>query len=104
LRRNRALESKLVQIGHDLAALERAEALCRSQGHALGAYALQGAIAACHARAPTAGLARNVRERDLLLERAGGCPGNRCKPGNGSADGNDGLACTAPRREEAATG
>lgn len=33
------------------AALERAEALCAAQGQPLGAYALQGAIAACHARA-----------------------------------------------------
>jgi len=38
-------------IGHGLAALARAEAL----GEALGPYALQAAIAACHARARTAG-------------------------------------------------
>jgi predicted RNA polymerase sigma factor len=38
-------------IGRGLAALERAERL----GGALGPYALQAAIAACHARAPTAG-------------------------------------------------
>lgn len=37
-------------IGRGLAALERAEAL----GGAMGPYALQAAIAACHARAPTA--------------------------------------------------
>jgi RNA polymerase sigma factor (sigma-70 family) len=40
-----------VLIGRGLAALERAEAL----GGALGPYALQAAIAACHARARTAG-------------------------------------------------
>jgi RNA polymerase sigma factor (sigma-70 family) len=38
-------------IGRGLAALDRAEALRRP----LGPYALQAAIAACHARAPTAG-------------------------------------------------
>ena len=37
-----------------LAALERAEALGREAGGALGPYALQAAIAACHARAHTA--------------------------------------------------
>jgi len=37
-----------------LAALARAEALCGARGHALGTYALQASIAACHARAPTA--------------------------------------------------
>ncbi len=36
-----------------LAALERAEALCAAHGQALGSYALQAAIAACHARART---------------------------------------------------
>ncbi|MDP1655762.1 MAG: RNA polymerase sigma factor [Hylemonella sp.] len=38
-------------IRRGLAALARAEALCAEQGQPLGAYALQGAIAACHARA-----------------------------------------------------
>ena len=38
-------------IRRGLAALERAEALCVAQSQPLGAYALQGAIAACHARA-----------------------------------------------------
>ncbi len=38
-------------IRRGLAALARAEALCAAQGQPLGAYALQGAIAACHARA-----------------------------------------------------
>jgi len=38
-------------IRRGLAALARAEALCAAQGQSLGAYALQGAIAACHARA-----------------------------------------------------
>jgi len=41
-------------IHRGLAALERAEALCAEQGQPLGAYALQGAIAACHARATQA--------------------------------------------------
>lgn len=36
-----------------LAALERAEALCAAHGQALGSYALQAAIASCHARART---------------------------------------------------
>ncbi len=38
-------------IRRGLAALARAEALCAAQSQPLGAYALQGAIAACHARA-----------------------------------------------------
>jgi RNA polymerase sigma factor (sigma-70 family) len=37
-----------------LAALERAQALAQARGEAIGPYALQAAIAACHARAPTA--------------------------------------------------
>lgn len=42
-------------IGRGLAALERAEALAvAGDGGGLGPYALQAAIAACHARAPTA--------------------------------------------------
>ncbi len=36
-----------------LAALERAQRLARERGEALGPYALQAAIAACHARART---------------------------------------------------
>ena len=35
-------------------ALDRAEQLCQAQARALGAYALQASIAACHARATTA--------------------------------------------------
>lgn len=42
-------------IRRGLAGLERAEALCAAQGRALGPYALQAAIAACHARAASAG-------------------------------------------------
>lgn len=38
-------------IRRGLAGVERAEALARGQEHALGPYALQAAIAACHARA-----------------------------------------------------
>lgn len=41
-------------IRRGLAALDRAEALFAEQGQPLGAYALQGAIAACHARAAQA--------------------------------------------------
>ncbi|HEX5634553.1 MAG TPA: DUF6596 domain-containing protein, partial [Gemmatimonadales bacterium] len=43
-----------VLIGRGLAALARAEALARGAGAPLGPYALQAAIAACHARARTA--------------------------------------------------
>ena len=50
LEQNRALWDQLL-IRRGLSALRRAEAL----GSALGPYALQAAIAACHARAPTAG-------------------------------------------------
>jgi predicted RNA polymerase sigma factor len=41
-------------IRRGLAALERADMLARGSGHASGPYALQAAIAACHARARTA--------------------------------------------------
>lgn len=41
-------------IHRGLAALERCELLATARGQALGPYALQAAIAACHARAPTA--------------------------------------------------
>ena len=41
-------------IRRGLAALARAEALCGARSHALGTYALQASIAACHVRAPTA--------------------------------------------------
>ena len=50
LAQNRGRWNRLL-IRRGLAALQRAEAL----GGALGPYALQAAIAACHARAPTAG-------------------------------------------------
>ena len=42
-------------IRRGLAALARADELCRDRGRTLGPYALQGAIAACHARARKAG-------------------------------------------------
>jgi RNA polymerase sigma factor (sigma-70 family) len=57
-------------IGRGLAALARAEALARP----LGPYALQGAIAACHARARTAAetdWARIVAIYDALVETTG---------------------------------
>ena len=41
-------------IRRGLVALGRAEALSRQRGEPLGVYAMQAAIAACHARAPTA--------------------------------------------------
>ena len=41
-------------IGRGIAALERAESLAREASQALGPYALQASIAACHARARTA--------------------------------------------------
>ena len=40
-------------IRRGLAALERAQGLCEARNEPLGPYALQAAIAACHARAPT---------------------------------------------------
>ena len=43
-----------VLVRRGLAALARAESLAARRGEALGPYALQGAIAACHARAVTA--------------------------------------------------
>ncbi|MDI1236152.1 MAG: RNA polymerase sigma factor [Polaromonas sp.] len=49
---NRARWDHLL-IRRGLAALDRALALAESSVRALGPYALQGAIAACHARAPT---------------------------------------------------
>lgn len=48
-------------IRRGLSALSRAEALAASQGMALGAYGLQGAIAACHARAHEASATDWVR-------------------------------------------
>ncbi|MGH7435500.1 MAG: RNA polymerase sigma factor, partial [Polyangiaceae bacterium] len=47
---NRALWDRLL-IGRGLAALEKAESLVRASGGTPGSYALQAAIAACHARA-----------------------------------------------------
>jgi RNA polymerase sigma factor (sigma-70 family) len=40
-----------ILIRRGLAALARAESLCAQRGHGLGPYAMQAAIAACHARA-----------------------------------------------------
>jgi RNA polymerase sigma factor (sigma-70 family) len=45
----------LLLIRRGLGALSRAEALAGARGQPFGPYALQAAIAACHARAPTAG-------------------------------------------------
>jgi len=53
LDQNRARWDQLL-IRRGLAALERAETLARESGRASGPYALQAAIAACHARARTA--------------------------------------------------
>ncbi len=52
LDQNRARWDRLL-IRRGLAALERAEAGAKDQGRGLGPYALQAAIAACHARART---------------------------------------------------
>jgi RNA polymerase sigma-70 factor (ECF subfamily) len=52
LDQNRARWDQLL-IRRGLAALERAEARAKDQGRCLGPYALQAAIAACHARART---------------------------------------------------
>jgi RNA polymerase sigma factor (sigma-70 family) len=49
---NRAQWDQLL-IRRGLAALSRAEALCLQQGQAMGSYALEASIAACHARART---------------------------------------------------
>jgi RNA polymerase sigma factor (sigma-70 family) len=61
-----------VHIAHGLTALEQAEALDRE----LGPYALQAAIAACHARAETAEATDWMRIAELyeLLARATGSP------------------------------
>ncbi len=50
---NRARWDRLL-VRRGLAALERAESLARRDGGARGAYTLQAAISACHARAPSA--------------------------------------------------
>jgi RNA polymerase sigma factor (sigma-70 family) len=50
LEQNRAQWDHLL-VRRGLQALARAEVLCTQQGQALGAYTLQAAIAACHARA-----------------------------------------------------
>jgi len=52
LEQNRARWDRLL-IRRGLAALERAEAVANDERRGLGPYALQGAIAACHARART---------------------------------------------------
>jgi RNA polymerase sigma factor (sigma-70 family) len=57
-----------------LLALEQAEALCGAGGHALGPYTLQAAIAACHARAPTAGATDWARIAALYDALAGVSP------------------------------
>ena len=66
-------------IRRGLAALERAEELAG----ALGPYALQAAIAACHARAPTAEDTDWVRIAALYdaLARLSPSPGGRAQPG-----------------------
>ena len=53
LEQDRARWDRLL-IRRGLAALERAETLAVQANHALGPYALQAGIAACHARAPDA--------------------------------------------------
>jgi RNA polymerase sigma factor (sigma-70 family) len=73
LAQNRARWDRLL-IQRGLAALARAEALSASRGEALGPYALQGAIAACHARATQAQATdwpRIVALYDALAELTG---------------------------------
>jgi RNA polymerase sigma factor (sigma-70 family) len=53
LEQNRARWDQLL-IRRGLAALDQAERQAQAHGQPLGSYALQAAIAACHARAPTA--------------------------------------------------
>jgi predicted RNA polymerase sigma factor len=57
-------------IRHGLATLARAETLCQQTGAGLGPYALQAAIAACHARASTAELTDWPRIATLYGELA----------------------------------
>jgi RNA polymerase sigma-70 factor (ECF subfamily) len=71
LDQNRALWDQLL-IRRGLAALDRARALAGAGGGGFGPYALQAAIAACHARAATAAETdweRIVELYDQLLER-----------------------------------
>ena len=73
-------------IRRGLAALARAEAL----GGALGPYALQAAIAACHARARSAeetDWARIVALYDELCSALRSLAGGRAQPGGGGGDG-----------------
>ena len=72
-------------IRRGLAALERAEEL----GGALGPYALQAAIAACHARARTAEETDWARIAALYdaLAAAHAVAGRRAEPGRGAGDG-----------------
>ena len=69
LDQNRALWDRLL-VRRGLAALEHAETVARAQGIALGPYALQAAIAACHARAATAD-ATDWQRIVALYERLG---------------------------------
>ena len=75
LEQNRARWDHLL-IRRGLAALERAQALCDSHGGRLGPYALQAAIAACHARAREPGETDWVRIAALYtgLAQVAGSP------------------------------
>jgi RNA polymerase sigma factor (sigma-70 family) len=71
LEQDRARWDRLL-ITRGLAALDQAEQLATRQGDSLGPYALQGAIAACHARARVAGetdWARIAALYDALAQR-----------------------------------
>jgi predicted RNA polymerase sigma factor len=71
LEQDRARWDRLL-ITRGLAALDRAEQLAAAQGASLGPYALQAAIAACHARAPVASVtdwARIAALYDALAQR-----------------------------------
>jgi RNA polymerase sigma factor (sigma-70 family) len=78
-------------IGRGLAALERAEKL----GGARGVYALQAAIAACHARASSVEETDWRRITELYAGRGGAVPGSGVESGN--SRGNGLRSCRRPR-------
>jgi RNA polymerase sigma-70 factor, ECF subfamily len=75
-------------IRRGLAALERAQACAKDPGQELGPYALQAAIAACHARARTGGETDWGAHRSALrrARRAHALAGGRSQPRRGAGD------------------
>ncbi len=90
-----------VLIGRGLAALARAEQL----GGMLGPYALQAAIAACHARAVDAGPDRLGADRGALRRARPAHPvaGGGAQPGGGGVDGLRARGGARARRRAAST-